>query len=375
MKLRVLPVLAMAASLLFSCDPTETGLGKDKEPVFSITPKTIDIQAESCVFGITIISTVEEYEVTIVGDWISEFIRLGDRKKGETIRFQASANDSYEERSGIVSICTSGGSCVPVTIRQAGKTPKFVHHNMGYRFTGTWCGWCPYMDEAFHTVAGDASKRFDYIAFHAGDAMEISAGSKLFTYYKAQGYPTCVLNGWKEIENDTDISSIANTIKTSIGDFEKDFTSDAGIGITSSLTDDQLSIKATVRAAEGEYLISAFLLESGIVESQAHYYLNGNGGVSSEKLKDFVHDNVARKLLSKDATGDAFTATKEESVFEWDVTLNSSWNKDKLSVAVIVLRSYGAESAKKAQSNYPDTYMVNSLIVPVGTTKELEYAN
>ena len=363
MRFSVLSALAIAACIMLSCNlPNE---GPQTPPEFSITPKSINLPVDGGEFDITVVSTDVNYDITIVNDWIKELSRSGERKTGETIRFQASANDSGQERSGLISVCTKDGSCIPVTVNQAAvKTP--VHNNIAFRFTGTWCGWCPYMDEAFHTVAADETARFNYIAFHSGDAMAISDGNKLVNYYNVTGFPTGVLNGWSQIDNYREISYTASCIKEAISQFEKAFPCEVGIGISSSLVVNFLSINATVDAPEGDYLIAAFILESGIVEPQ--YYTTGS------YINDFVHDNVARKTLSDSPYGDAFTSTGEPSAFDWSFIIPSSWNwnKDNLSVAVIVMRAYDSASQKN-DNNYPDNYVVNSVIAPVGATKEIEY--
>lgn len=379
MKFSVLPLLAMAASLLFSCDFFTEGPGNDVNdvPVFSITPDSVTVPAEGGEFEFTVVSTQSDYDVTIVDSWIAQISHSGDRKSGETFRFSASANEGTSARNGIVSVCTTDGVCVPVSVSQpAASSPgeeskPFAHRNIGFRFTATWCGWCPYMDEAFHTMAEDESARFDFITFHAsaGYPLYLQDGATLADYYGVRGFPTGVLNGWKEVDNYTAVSYTVQNIKEALTQFEGSLSCDAGIGLSSELETNLLSIKATVKAAPGDYLVSAFLLESGIVEPQAYFYTSGGG----ETRTDFVHDNVARKTLSKSPFGDAFTATGEESVFEWEVLVSSAWSKANLSVAVLVLRSYGADSAKKVSSTYPDNYVVNAVVAPVGTTKDIEY--
>ena len=376
MKLRVLPALAIFASLLFSCDLLTDG-PENEEEEFSITPEVVTVPAEGGEFEITVVSTQSEFDITIVDNWITEITRSGDRMKGETFRFSASANEGESTRTGIVSVCTNEGVCVPVVITQPSSTSStgnksFVHRNIGFRFTATWCGWCPYMDEAFHTVADDPSASFDFVTFHAstGYPLYLADGANLASYYQVQGYPTGVLNGWMEIQNYSTTSVTVTNIKNAITEFDGKFPCEAGIGISSTLDGNRLDIQATVDAVPGDYLISAFLLESGIVEAQTKYYTSGGGGT----INDFVHDNVARKTITSSPRGVAFEATQEEKVFEWVVLLNSAWSKTNLSIAVLVLKSYGTLSENKTNTAYPDNYVVNSVIVPVGTTQEIEYA-
>lgn len=375
MKVSVLSILLAVSALAVSCDLLQTDRGGEengpKEPVFSIDRRSVDVPAAGGNFELTVISDPVEYEITIVDDWISEVSRSGDRTTGETIVFAASANQSGA-RTGIVSVCTREGTCIPVSVNQAAAGSRaFVRNNIGFRFTATWCGWCPYMDEAFHTVASDQSSRFNYITFHAsaGYPLYLVDGVAIANLYSVQGFPTGVLNGWKEIKNYSTVSVTVGNIGNAISDFSEKFPCEAGIGISSTLEGNRLDVKVNVEAVPGEYLLSAFLLESGIVEAQTYFLTTGG----SQTLSDFEHDNVARKTISSSYPGDAFTATDEEFVFERTVLLNSAWNKQNLSLAVLVLKPYGTLSANKAMPEYPDNYVVNSLIVPVGTTNSIQY--
>ena len=343
-----------------------------EEAVFSIDRNSVDVPGAGGEFEICVISDVVEYEITIVDDWITEISREGDRVTGETIHFQAAPNDRNAERSGVVSVCTKDGSCIPVMVNQAASgIPTFVHTNIGFRFTATWCGYCPYMDEAFHKLADDSSVIFDYITFHAsqGYPLYLADGANLANYYVVQGYPTGVVNGWKELNNYLDTDYTANNAKNDIAKFESHFPCVAGISVNSTISGETLNLKATVMAPGGDYLVSAFLLESGIVATQTYYPASGG----STKLTDFVHDNVARKTITKSPRGDAFTMTEATQQFEWNVDLSSEWVKENLSVAVLVMRPYGSYAEFKSANNYPDNYVVNAVVAPAGSSKEMQY--
>ena len=341
-----------------------------EEAVFSIDKKSFDVPAAGGEFEFTVISDTQEYDITLVEDWITVVSRQGDRHTGEVIRLAASGN-MYEARTGVVSVCTKDGSCVPVMVNQEGW-PRFVHQNIGYRFTATWCGYCPYMDEAFHKVAQDPANRFGFITFHAssGYPLYLGASATLANYYKVEGYPTGVLNGWKEINNYTDTDYNASNIAGFIKDFEEAFPCIAGISVNTSVDGSTLSAEATVTAFPGDYLVSAFVLESGIVEAQTFYPTTGG----SKKLSDFVHDNVARSVLSTSAKGDSFTVGTEPVTLSWSKEISSAWVPENLSVAVVLMRPYGDLADKKDKKAYPKNYVVNSVIVPAGSSKEMEYA-
>ena len=351
--------------------PVKVTQGKSlEEAVFSIDKKSFDVPAAGGEFEITVISDVQEYDITLVEDWITVVSRQGDRHTGEVVRFAASGNMD-EARTGVVSVCTKDGSCIPVMVNQEGW-PRFAHQNIGYRFTATWCGYCPYMDEAFHKVAQDPANRFGYITFHAskGYPLYITESNTLASYYKVEGYPTGVLNGWKEIDNYTDTDYNASNIAGFIKDFEEKFPCIAGISVSTSVSGSTLSAEATVTAFPGEYLVSAFVLESGIVEAQTFYPTSGG----SQKLTDFVHDNVARAALSASSKGDSFTVGTEPVTFNWSKEISAEWVPENLSVAVVLMRPYGDLADKKDKKGYPNNYIVNSVIVPAGSSKEMEYA-
>ena len=342
------------------------------EAVFSITPNSASVPPEGGNFEFTVISDAAQYEITIVDGWIEEVSRSGDRFTGETITFHAAANEWPEDRMGVVSVCTENGSCIPVTVNQAKGNPTYVHHDTGYRFTATWCGYCPYMDEAFHTFA-QSHEDYDYLTFHSSKGYPLYFGDSgtLMTAYDISGFPTGVMNGWKEISNSSTVSTTVNNMNKAADDFAGKFPCTAGIGIASNITDDKLSVEATVETSVNDgFLVAAFILESGIIQAQTYYPPTG----ATQNLTSFQHDNVARATLTGSPLGDSFEATAGTPVkFTWEKALDSSWSQDNLSVAVLVLRPYGAYASYKAKTKYPDTYVVNSRIAAAGSHISIEY--
>ena len=338
--------------------------------VFSITPKSVDVPAVDAEFEITVISDAYDYDITLVDEWIHLTSRKGDRTTGEILHFKADSHESGP-RTGIVSICTKDGSCIPVVVNQAG-CQQYAHMNIGYRFTATWCGYCPYMDETFHKVAENESNHFNFVTFHAskGYPLYIAESETLCSVYNVGGFPTGVLNGWKELSNYTDIDYSASKVVSDIEEFNKQFFCGTGISVSTSVSGDKLNVEASVKSIPGEHRIAAFVLESGIVETQTYYPTSGG----SQKLKDFVHDNVARKVLTDSPAGDIFTAGDSASSFTWSTDVSSSWVASNLSVAVVVMRPYNDFTGAKGTRSYPGYYIANSVIVPAGGSKEMQYA-
>jgi len=340
------------------------------EAIFSIDPTSVSIGGSASEFSITIISDAVDYDITIVDDWISEVSRSGDRHTGQTVNFKAKANPNTEERNGVVSVCTKNGSCIPVMVKQGPGSKRYTRHHLAMRFTALWCGYCPYMDEVFHTVA-DANSDFEYMTIHAsqGYALYFNGSGTLANTYHIQGFPTGILNGWQELPNYTNSIYAAGKVKEAMTDFDSKFICYAGIGINSSIADGLLTVNAEIESGLTENMkVSAFVLESGILEDQTYFPASGG----STTLTDFVHDNVVRANLCSSLSGDSFTTDGKSAEFTWTTKLDESWNSENLSVLVFVYRDYGDDSSNKLTASYPNNYIMNSRTAPVGESISIE---
>lgn len=333
------------------------------QEAFFITPTEVSIGAMETDFAITVTSREGlEYDITVVDEWISEKSRSGKPATGETITFHAMENANSMPRSGVVSVCTKDGSCIPVMVNQDAKsTPKVL----AMRFTATWCGYCPYMDEVFHTLAGELES-FEFVTFHAssGYPLYFKDSETLASAYKVGGFPTGIIGGWKTLSNYSSTAQTASAAKGMIQDFRNKFPATANISVQATVSGSKLSVSADIlNTVSGSYKVVALVLESGIVQSQTYYPPSGGSTV----VNDFVHDNVARKLLSKSILGDTVSlsagAVKNLS---WSVALENGWNKDNLSALVWIYSDYGTLASEKADSTFPDTYILNAASAPAG---------
>ena len=330
-------------------DPNE-----NKEEVFVLQPTNISLEATEGDFQITVVSSDKEYDVTIVDPWITEVSRSGKPATGETIVFHATENlsDNGGSRSGVISVCTKDSSCYPVMVEQAGAFKRKI---LAMRFTATWCGYCPYMDEAFHKVA-QQSEDFTFVTFHAsaGYPLYFNDSDVLAGDYNIQGYPTGVIAGWKSVANYTDTDYTASNIIDEVNSFSERFPAAALINGKASIKNGKISVDASVTPTmDGEFKVVALVIESGIVQAQAYYPTTGG----STTLSDFVHDNVARKTLTESIQGDELP---ESGQFHWETDLDSSWNKDNLSVMIWVNKNYGKLLPYKAVKLYPSYYISNA---------------
>lgn len=335
-----------------------------EEPVFSITPTSASIGKEGGQFSIEVVSDALPYEITLVDGWISIASREGDRYTGETIVFDVQSNLYGGSRTGVVSVCTENGSCIPVMVTQEGGiSTKYTRHHAAYRFTATWCGWCPYMDESFHQV-DDEREDFDYVTFHAsaGYPLYFEPGETLASLYRVTGFPTGVVDGWKFVSNSNTSQETAKNIIKAMDQFDESFPCLSNITFTSGVGNGSVIVDADITSSiDSDLKVVAILVESGIVETQERF------GENAGTYPNFVHDHIARAVLSKDIAGDSFTAQAGKAVrFHWSVSLNSAWKKNNLSVFVAVLREYGDYSGSKSKQSFPNNYIENCRMAAVG---------
>ena len=359
-----------SAKLVCTYDKLSTSIPVTQEKnqeaaVFSITPSQITIDPAGEQFSIVVVSDALPYEITIVDSWITLVSREGDRHTGEKVVFEAGKNPHKDPRTGILSVCTENGSCIPVTVTQPNLYNQSARHHSGFRFTATWCGWCPYMDEAFQAVAQERED-FDYVTLHSskGYPLYFAGGAPYMTAYGVTGFPTGIVNGWKSISNSSDISVTAQNVISAMDKFDDEFPCMSDILFTSGIEDGAVWVDAQItNSVDGDLQVAAILMESGIVETQERF------GTNAGTYQDYVHDHIARALLSESAFGDACTAEEGKPVsFHWSVALDNNWNADNLSVYVGVFRPYADFSGAKAQKSFPDTYIDNCRVAPVGET-------
>lgn len=172
---------------------------------------------------------------------------------------------------------------------------NFLQRTLFTQFTGTWCGYCPYMIAAFHNMLEDSSvnNQFVHTAVHGGDKFATIVVDKdgkesdLATLLnKSGGYPYVLVNLANGIQNSNVETNVAY-LKAAI-DYNKNSECKAGIAVRTELKYSMLLVRASVKAAEtGEYFIGAWLVESGMYAQQSNY----------TALKDDYldyHENVVR---------------------------------------------------------------------------------
>jgi thiol-disulfide isomerase/thioredoxin len=333
--------------------------------IFEFSPSEITVDPMGGVFSLTIRSSVD-YHVDVASDWIKEIGVEGNPLVGAKVSFSAEKNTG-EERTGMLVVCDDK-NCYTVTVTQGDGTglKKIVHHSLGMRFTATWCGYCPIMNETFKLIKSNLGDKFEYVCLYATDGnYGFADGNTLASQYAIGGYPTGIIDGRFELNNYSSEYG-AQLAANAIAETELYYPATSAIGLESSVSGQTLSVKAEVMGiAPDTYKLTVILMENGIIGYQADY---DNGS-----QQNFRHDRVARKTLTSSISGDSFSIDEAGATktFNYSVTVPSEYDMDNLSILAYVQRSFGDRPAIQS-GNYGSWYVDNCRVAAVGATAPLE---
>ena len=282
---------------------------------------------------------------------------------------KAALNDDSALRETYVFIASEDKSIqYSIHVIQSGSKPQeegdwkkleFVHQSLMMRFTATWCGYCPTMNESVKLAQEKYPDKIQHLALHGGGSdLQFSDVTPLMNRYSIGGFPTGIVDGRSLIENySSDYAS--NLIVNAVKQTEDVYGTRTGVAITTSVSGRTVNVdvSAYVKKA-GDYKITALLVEDDIVKSQSDYY-NGTQG-------KYVHDGVARMSLT-DVDGDSFTISGDYQVksFHYSASVPAAYVMDNMRVLVYIQRTFGSDPVYQS-GNYGDYFVDNVGTAPVG---------
>ena len=339
--------------------------GAEFDRYFEFSPSAIEVEPMGGLFTMKVRSSVD-FHVQINDDWIKQVSVTGDPRLGATVTFSAEMNTG-EERSGVMIVCDDK-NCYPVVVTQGdgSKLKKVTHHSLGMRFTATWCGWCPVMSKTFHLAKDNLGDKFEYICMYATDGnYGFSDMNTLANQYGVTGFPTGIVDGRFEVENYSS-EYAAGLIASAVEETETNYPAATAIGLETSLSGQNLTVKAEVFANCAEtYKLTVILMENGIIGYQADY--------TDGDQQNFQHDRVARKTLTSSISGDSFSIDEVGGTksFTYTYTVPASYKKNNLMILAYVQRTFGSRPVIQS-GNYGNWYVDNCRVAAVGTTAPLE---
>ena len=235
---------------------------------------------------------------------------------------------------------------------------SFTHRILLVDHTGTNCGYCPQMMKALKEIedGGEFHGKYYEAMSHSyanTDPAFSGAAASISSHYGLQGYPTLTYNFY----HPTSSSYNAEHIKGQINALWKE-SADAGIAASTNLAAKSVVVNAEVKAAvDGEYSITAWLLEDGIYAKQTN--------ATAEWMN--THNNAIRQAATTSPlTGYELGTLKTGETAEQILNLTiarDTWNRDNMKVMLIV--------SKKGDNKKFD--VANVVICPINDSVTYDY--
>lgn len=200
-------------------------------------------------------------------------------------------------------------------------------------FTGTWCAQCPEGATTINYLVNKAYKDKAFaLAFHNDDEYALPQEQELFKMFKWGGYPAYVTDMrdcglLNEGGCSTSIEKSLYDEKTQCG---------ASVSCRYNESDGIITVTAgIVSGKEQEYRLAVYVIENKVVGKQTLS--------TGEVQKDYIHRHVVRKMLSASVKGDNIGTlpARRSEIRKYSFKPDASWNKDNLSVAVLVIDAEG----------------------------------
>lgn len=334
--------------------PETTEIVFDDE--FRITPQNCEADPGGDIVEIEVLS-LNGSHISSVPDWVK---LLGNETDGILNRFSflVDANTSGAERSAQIVICDDGGKCHSAAITQKKqeeheeqdwRETDFYHRSLIMRFTGTWCGYCPWMAEAIEIAKDEHPEKIEAISMHdSGSTLYFNGVDLMIQRFGISAFPTGVVDCRREVNNEA-ISTTAKNLFQAVQETENNYKAVTGISFSSAINGNTLDVDVSVYAkAAEEFKIAVVLLEDGIVADQA----GADPG--------YIHYDVPRLNLSSSMEGDSFTVSQANSVvpLHFSGIIPDKCVKKNCRVLVYIQRKYGSQKIVRT-SGYGDWYVDN----------------
>ena len=331
--------------------------------VFSLSVYSIDVPFSGGPFSVDV-SAPAPYHINSMPDWVQE-----SSVNGTTHTFKADANGSDMPRDGIIVFCDEGGVCLPLTIRQGGRPSwadaNIKHNSLMMRFTATWCGWCPMMNESVKKAQELYPDHIIHLALHGNSSdLYFSQVGTLMTQYLIQGYPTGIVDGRIEINNG-DVTVTSKYIVNAAKETASLYGTASGASVESSIDGKKVNMDMTLYfKTPGDYKLTVLLVEDNINNAQADYV---NGDHST-----YIHNGVARLAVTPiEGTPISVSEAPSTQEVKLSATIDGKWNASNIRILGYIHTKYGSRT-KKRSGNYGDYFIDNCFLAVPGQPLALE---
>lgn len=266
-------------------------------------------------FNIYVKSNVD-ISVEDIPDWI-EFIRIYDSPV-KIVSLRASRNMSAQTRNTTLNISAEGMETMPFNITQeadineAWNGISYARHNLIFKFTGTWCGFCPDMSASLDDITDRNPDRFSIISIYNNSENEVNyISNTLQNYYAVNMFPTGIMDG-RAVFFNMNTENMNSLLMDLASEADEIFPSNCNADVNSVIENGKLEIGLTAYCYRpGNYKIAI-----AIVEDNVKAFQNG-----TDDGKNYIHNHVLRKFVT-DELGDEFIIENSSSkVFEYEIPM------------------------------------------------------
>ena len=277
-------------------------------------------------------------------------------------------------REGAVIVTPVGEEPVRVAISQCSS--EFVRKSLLTKFTGTWCGNCPFMSFAIEGVM-ENNKQIVPLYVYDTSSGSLSSDNGLLNTFKVSGLPTGLVDYRALFINESVESRTQALIESIVAESAAHYASATGFEASVKASSGKLTIDVSVLSLinEPEMRLAVVVMENGIVANQVYY---GNAADHPEiDFSKYVHDHVAR-VWPTSYLGESFPVEAGKVASKtYSVDIDKAWNVDNLEVAIYTLRPFPAEPvetvAKASYTERAGAYVDNVVSVKVGESVSYDF--
>lgn len=262
---------------------------------------------------------------------------------------------------------SGGGGDVPGPVNPGGEGTNFKRRVLMIQFTGTNCGYCPYMINTLNAMMEDSniSENSILVAAHRYNANDPAFMSQaLNDALSVTGYPTLNFDMYTNSQQYNSVNYNTTLFTQCLSRVEVR----GGIAANSVYNSEtkQVTIAAQVKAAvESEFRIGAMLIEDQIVGTQANYGAPGN-------WTNFVHNNNIRYVDGQHATADytghdlGTIAAGATADYTFTIDIKSGWKVENCRLVLYI-------TTPEVIGNSRKFYVNNAIAMPLTGEKSYEY--
>jgi len=327
---------------------------------FDINPKSVNVSYQGGTFEITVTSSYG-YHLSGKPDWVTE-----KSVNGKVHTFEAGPSSLPDARTGAITFCDDVGTCLSVTVRQE-SDPESIDWNrdffrnhlmMNFICAGSWD--YPSFKRALEKAYALSSVSPVTVNIHMWDEYELDNPGGLTGLYRIGSPCVSILDGRRRFTSWYNEQRIISNFKDYVTETEANYPVASAIGFNSSLKGRELDLDLKLYIKQsGDYKVSVFILEGGVIGQQYDTDL----GI----IEQYRHDDFARLALT-DYEGDAFKASARSiKKLHYSIAIPEEYDKDRLSVAVIVQRAFGSQRKIVDEGyDYGDYYVDNCVSARTG---------